>query len=290
MASGLKKVIEFKVQRFDPERNKRYMSTYKVPVRTGMTILDALLYIKDNLDGTLTFRHSCRMGQCGSCGIVVDGKPMLACYTQVLQLGSDSLVIEPLSNLPVIKDLVVDIQPFFDTYKRVKSFLIKPEEEFKKPQEFIQTPTDLKKFWDLTLCTKCSICYSACPAAIDVRFLGPSTLATNYRFITDSRDEGLDERLNAMSDNVWLCTSCHSCTLCCPKDVDSSTSVVNGRSLMVETAGIIPRTVKDVLTSASKYHNHMRMPPGKRTEWAKDLEIKELPAVGKADILYFVGC
>ena len=290
MVSELEKIIEFKIQRFDPEHNRSYISTYKVPVRTGMTLLDALLYIKDKLDGTLTFRHSCRMGQCGSCGILVNGKPMLACYTQVLQLGLDSLVIEPLSNLPVIKDLVVDIQPFFDTYKRVKSFLIRTEEELEKPQEFIQTPTDLKKYWDLTLCTKCSLCYSACPAAIDERFLGPSTLATNYRFITDSRDDGLNERLKAMSDNVWLCTSCHSCTLCCPKDVDSSTSVVDGRSLMVETAGLIPRTVKDVLTSASRYHNPMRTSPGKRTEWAKDLEIKELPAVGKADVLYFVGC
>ena len=290
MASGFEKVIEFKVQRFDPERKRRYLSTYKVPVRPGMTILDALLYIKDDLDGTLTFRHSCRMGQCGSCGILVNGKPMLACYTQVLPLGSDSLVIEPLSNIPVIKDLVVDIQPFFDTYKRVKLSLIRTEEELKKPQEFIQTPTDLKEYWDLTLCTKCSLCYSACPAAIDERFLGPSTLATNYRFITDSRDDGLNERLKAMVDNVWLCTSCHSCTLCCPKDVDSSTSVVNGRSLMVETPGLIPRTVKDVLTSASRYHNPMRMSPSKRTEWAKELEIEELPAVGKADVLYFVCC
>jgi len=290
VASGLEKVIEFKVQRFNPERNRRYISTYKVPARTGMTLLDALLYIKDNLDGTLTFRHSCRMGQCGSCGIMVNGKPMLACYTQVLHLESDSLVIEPLSNMPVIKDLVVDIQPFFDTYKRVKSFLTKTEEELKEPQEFIQTPADLNKYWNLTLCTKCSLCYSACPAAIDERFLGPSTLATNYRFITDSRDDGLDERLKAMSDNVWLCTSCHSCTLCCPKDVNSSTSVVDGRSLMVETAGLIPRTVKDVLTSASKFYNPMRMSPSKRTEWAKDLEIKEIQAVGKADILYFVCC
>ena len=90
MVSELEKVIEFKVRRFDPESNRRYMSTYKVPVRTGVTMLDALLYIKDNLDGTLTFRHSCRMGQCGSCGILVNGKPMLACYTQVLHLGSDT--------------------------------------------------------------------------------------------------------------------------------------------------------------------------------------------------------
>ena len=290
MASESEKIIEFKVQRFDPEHNKRSMSTYKVPVARGMTILDALLYIKDNLDATLTFRHSCRMGQCGSCGITVDGRPRLACYTQVLDLGTDSLLIEPLSNLPIIKDLVVDIEPFFDTYKRVTLSLIKTAEELKEPDEFMQTPADLKKYWDLTLCTKCAICYSACPAVLDERFLGPATLSTNYRFITDSRDEALDERLEAISDNVWLCTSCHTCTLNCPKDIDSSTSVVEERSLMVETSGLIPKTVQDVLTSASKYYNPMRMPPSRRTEWAKDLGIRELPAIGKADILYFPGC
>jgi len=290
MASEREKVVEFKVQRFDPESKRSYLSTYQVPVARGMTILEALNYIKDNLDATLSFRQSCRMGVCGSCAIKVDGKPRLACYTQVLDLKSDSLVIEPLSNMPIIKDLVVDIQPFFDTFKRVRLSLIKAEEELKKADEFVQTPGGLRKYWDLTLCTKCAICYSSCPAVLDRRFLGPSTLSANYRFITDSRDEGLDERLAAIADNVWLCTSCHTCTLNCPKEVDSSTSVVEERSLMVETSGLIPKNVQEVLTSAAKYHNPMRMPPGKRTEWAKELGIRELPAIGKADILYFPCC
>jgi succinate dehydrogenase/fumarate reductase iron-sulfur protein len=290
MASKREKVVEFKIERFDPEQNRHYMSTYQVPIHKGMTILDALNYIKDHLDATLSFRQSCRMGVCGSCGVKVDGKPRLACYTQVLDLGSDSLVIEPLSNMPIIKDLVVDIEPFFDMFKRVRLSLIKAEKEIEKEDEFVQTPEDLKKYWDLALCTKCAICYSSCPATLDRRFLGPSTLTANYRFITDSRDEGLDDRLDAITDNVWLCTSCHTCTLNCPKDVDSSTSVVEERSLMVETSGLIPKNVQEVLTSAAKYHNPMRMPPSKRTEWAKDLGIRELPAIGKADILYFPCC
>lgn len=94
--SEVEKIVEFKIHRFDPQRKRHYVSVYKVPVRKGTTLLDALMYIKDNSDETLTFRHSCRMGQCGSCGIMVNGKPMLACYTQVLHLNSDSLVIEPL--------------------------------------------------------------------------------------------------------------------------------------------------------------------------------------------------
>ncbi|OGP83211.1 MAG: hypothetical protein A2Z08_06110 [Deltaproteobacteria bacterium RBG_16_54_11] len=290
MASELEKVVEFKVQRFDPEGKRRYLSTYQVPIHRGMTILDALNYIKDNLDATLSFRQSCRMGVCGSCGVKIDGKPRLACYTQALDLGSDSLLIEPLSNLPVIRDLVVDIEPFFDTFKRVKLSLIKAKADLEKTDEFVQTPADLQGYWDRTLCTKCAICYSSCPAVLDRRFLGPSSLSANYRFILDSRDEGLDERLEAIADNVWLCTSCHTCTLNCPKDVDSSTAVVEERSLMIETSGLIPKNVQEVLTSAAKYHNPMRMPAGKRTEWAKDLQIKELPAIGKTDILYFPGC
>ncbi|MEM3697604.1 MAG: succinate dehydrogenase iron-sulfur subunit [Candidatus Bathyarchaeia archaeon] len=283
------KVVEFRIRRYDPDSKKSYISTYKVPILRGTTILDVLNYIKENLDETLTFRHSCRMGICGSCAVNVNGKPMLACYTQVLDLNADTIIIEPLSNLPVIKDLVVDIQPFFKNYRKIKNVLIKPAEAFKKPEEFIQSPEDLRKYWDLTLCTKCSVCYSACPAAIDERFLGPSALAVNYRFIADSRDEGLDERLKVMADNVWLCTACNSCTLFCPKLVNCASSVVEDRSLLVEM-GVVPRTVKDVLESVMKYHNPMGTHQSKRLAWAEGLNIKAYPNVTKADVLYFVCC
>ena len=290
MASKKEKVVEFKIKRFDPERDKRHLSTYKVPALTGMTILDALLYIKDKLDGTLTFRHSCRMGQCGSCGVLVNGKPMLACYTQVLQLGFDVLEIEPLPNLPVIKDLVVDFDSFFEKFVKIKPVLIKAEEELKKPTEFIQTPNDLKEYWDESICIKCSLCHGSCPAAIDMKFLGPSSLTTNYRFIVDTRDEGSSERLRTASETIWLCTSCSSCTLSCPKEIDCATVLDRERGFIVEEGILVPRTAKDVLASAFKYHNPLRMSPTKRTEWSKELEIKELPTAGKTDVLYFVGC
>ncbi|MEM2518000.1 MAG: succinate dehydrogenase iron-sulfur subunit [Candidatus Bathyarchaeia archaeon] len=283
------KVVEFRIRRYDPDTNRSYMSTFKVPIRRGTTILDVLNYVKENFDETLTFRHSCRMGICGSCAVNVNGKPMLACYTQVLDLNADTVTIEPLSNLPVIKDLVVDIQPFFQNFRKIKTVLIKPAEAFKKPVEFTQLPEDLKKYWDLTLCTKCSICYSACPAAIDERFLGPSALTANYRFVADSRDEGLDERLKPMADNVWLCTSCNSCTLFCPKLVNCANSVVEDRSLLVEM-GAIPRTVKDVLESVMKYHNPMGTHQSRRMAWAEGLNVKTYPNVTRADVLFFVCC
>jgi succinate dehydrogenase/fumarate reductase iron-sulfur protein len=289
MTTQTEKIVELKIRRFDPQSKRQYVSTYKVPVRKGTTILEALQYIKDNLDGTLTFRHSCRMGICGSCGVNVNGKPMLACYTQVLDIKADSVTLEPLSNMPVIKDLVVDIQPFFDTYKRIKTILMKREEELKKPEEFVQTPRELKKYWDLALCIKCSICNSACPAAIDERFLGPSALTANYRFVSDSRDEGGEERLKPMADNIWLCTQCNSCTVFCPKLIGCANAIVDDHSLVIE-AGTIPRTVKDVLMSVVRYHNPMGMHPSKRMEWSKDLKIKTFPTTMKADILYFTCC
>jgi len=290
MTAEKEKITEFRIHRFDPEGNKSYLSVYKVPTRVGMTILDGLNYIKDNLDGTLTFRQQCRMGQCGSCGVTVNGKPVLACYTQVLQLGADVLEIEPLPNMPVIKDLVVDVHPFLEKYVKIKPVLMKAEEELKKPTEFIQMPSDLKKYWDESICTKCSLCYASCPAAIDKGFLGPSGLTTNYRFIVDTRDDGLSERLKTASETIWLCTSCSSCTLSCPKEIDCSTMLDNERSFIVEEGVLVPRTAKDVLTSAFKYHNPLRMSAGKRTEWSNGLEIKELPVVGKTSVLYFVCC
>jgi succinate dehydrogenase/fumarate reductase iron-sulfur protein len=220
---------------------------------------------------------------------MVNDKPMLACYTQVLQLNSETFELEPLQTFPVIKDLVVDIQPFIDTYKRIKLTLQKPEQELKKTEEFRQSPADHKKYWDLTLCTKCSICHSVCPAAIDEKFLGPATLATNYRFLTDSRDEAPDERLKPMADNIWLCTQCNSCTQSCPKLVNASSSIVDERGLMVE-ASAVPRTVRDVLTGVVKYHNPMGSQPSKRMDWAKDLNVKTFPAISQADVLYFVCC
>jgi Fe-S oxidoreductase len=155
--------------------------------------------------------------------------------------------------------------------------------------EFVQMPADLKKYWSLTLCIKCSICYSACPAAIDERFLGPATLTANYRFITDSRDEGCDQRLKPMADNIWLCTQCNSCTLFCPKLLECANAIVDDHSLVVE-AGNIPRTVKDVLESVYKYHNPMGTHQSRRMEWTKELKVKTYPAVTEADILYFVCC
>jgi len=285
----VEKMVELKIKRYDPENKRHYTSTYKVPARKGTTVLDALIYVKDNLDETLTFRHSCRMGICGSCAVNINGKPMLACYTQLLDLNADTLNIEPIATLPLIRDLVVDIDPFFEKMKKLKLTLAKPEEVLKKLEEFTQSPEQLKKYWDYTLCIKCSICYSACPAAIDERFLGPAALTQNFRFIADSRDEGATERLKPMSDNIWLCTQCNSCTKFCPKLVQCANALVEDHSLLVE-AGNVPKTVIDVLERVYKYRNPMGTHQSKRMDWAKDLTVKAYPEATNADVLLFTCC
>ena len=283
------KIVKFVVRRWDPEGERFFTSIYEVPVRKGMTLLDALLYIKENLDETLAFRYSCRMGICGSCAVRVNGKPMPVCNVQVLDLGTDTVVLEPLANLPPIRDLVVELEPFFKRFKAIKPYLLRPPGE--PEEEFRQELEVFKRYWPLSPCIFCASCLSACPASIDDAFLGPSALMTNYRFIIDTRDAGLEERLKTVSETIWLCTSCASCTLVCPKEIDVSNAIVDEKSVLVEEGRVI-RRVADVLEAAMTYHNPLGRLQAKRLEWAEGLEppIPLAPELGKAERLLFVCC
>jgi len=283
------KIVKFVVKRWDPVKKAFFTSTYDVPVKKGTTVLDALLYIKERLDETLVFRYSCRMGICGSCAIKVNGKATTACNTQVLELGTDTVVIEPLDNLPLIRDLVVDIEPFFERFKAIKPYLLRPPGE--PEEEFRQEPEVFKRYWPLSPCISCASCFSACPASIDDAFLGPSALMTTYRFMIDTRDAGLEERVKAIADTVWLCTSCASCTLVCPKEIEVSDAIVEGKAILVEE-GRIARRIADVLENAMTYHNPLGRLQAKRLEWAQELD-KPVPLaseLGKAPRLLFTCC
>jgi len=225
-------MVTLNVVRYNPEKKQYVTSTYKVPAKKGMTLLDALLYIRDNLDGTLTVRHSCRMGLCGSCAVIANGKHVLACYTQLLNLGTDTITVMPLQNLPMIKDLVPDLKPFFEKYKPIKPYLIKPEEAMKEKTEFIQTPEALQKYWNTTLCIKCGLCYSACPVVkSNESFPGPAQVTTLYRFTVDSRDEGREERLK--HTGPWLCYYCGDCSKSCPKGVEPGEAIMSMRRHLI---------------------------------------------------------
>ncbi len=226
----LEEVI-FKVFRYDPSRDREgRFQTYKVPLVKGLTVLDALIYIKENLDPTLSMRYSCRMASCGSCGMTINGLPRLACYTQVKELNSKIIVVEPLVNFPKLRDLVSDFEDFFAKHKAMKPYLIRGDkEEQESPiDQYRQSDEELLQYLQFAYCIKCGLCYAACPvAATDKEFPGPQALAQLYRYYADSRDQAGEARLR-IADNshgIWRCHFAASCSYVCPKGVDPALAI-----------------------------------------------------------------
>jgi len=223
--------ITFRVQRYNPENgSKPYIQEFIVPSSRGMTVLDGLIYIKENLDSTIAFRASCRMAICGSCGMLINNYPHLACHTQIEEFHSDRLTIKPLPNFPIIKDLVVDLTPFFEIHKAIKPYILRNDlEEMENPvSEYAQSHQELENFLQFTYCIKCGICVSACPtSASDKLFHGPQALAQCYRYCADNRDDGELERFPVVGTDhgVWHCHLAGACSESCPKGVDPALAI-----------------------------------------------------------------
>ncbi len=231
--------IIMKIKRWDPDEGRFFISTYEIPVYKGMTILEAFTYIKENLDHSLAYRGSCRMATCGTCGVIVNGKPVLACATQILHLNTNTVLVEPLKNLPLVRDLIVDHTVFFEKQKEIKPYLIRRnEEEYWDPvREYIQTPEEHEEYMQFSYCLTCALCYSACPTSgTNKSYLGPQALTNAYRFIADSRDEGILERLDIVDspDGCWGCHLAGSCSEVCPKGVDPALAIQLLRKKLAE--------------------------------------------------------
>lgn len=184
-------MITVKIKRFDGK--KSWWQEYKIEaVSKKITVLDLLVKIKEELDPTLSFRYSCRMAICGSCGMVINGLPRLACQTLVGDLGDSYIKIEPMWNHRVIKDLVVDLEPDFEKVRIVKPYIIRDLREiYEEDKEFGQRPEDLEKYYNFAYCIQCGICMAACPiVGSNEKFLGPMALNAAYRWSADSRDRG----------------------------------------------------------------------------------------------------
>jgi succinate dehydrogenase / fumarate reductase iron-sulfur subunit len=223
--------ITFKVQRYDPEQDGvvRFQE-FTVPTSHGMTVLEGLLYIKENLDSSLAFRTSCRMGVCGSCGMLINNYPHLACHTQIEEFHSRKLTIKSLPNVPIIKDLVPDLTLLFERHKSIKPYIIRcDQEEMRSPSaEYTQTPEELNSFFQFTYCVKCGICVAACPtSASDKVFLGPQALSQCYRYCADNRDQGHAERIGLVDTEhgVWHCHLAGACSESCPKGLDPALAI-----------------------------------------------------------------
>lgn len=223
--------LTFKVQRYLPGKDKKpYMQEFTIPLRKGMTVLDGLIYIKENIDNTLSFRSSCRMGICGSCGMFINNFPMLACHTPVEELGRDTIEVRSLPNFAVIRDLVADLDPLFEKHKSIKPYIVTPErEEAEGPTaELLQSAEELEGYMQFAYCVKCGLCMAACPTvATDDLFLGPQPLGQAYRYCTDTRDTGAKERFHQADSRhgVWLCHLAGACSEACPKGVDPALAI-----------------------------------------------------------------
>lgn len=223
--------INFHVTRYNPECDpKPYIKTYTIPVREGMTVLDGLHYIKENVDPSLVWRFSCRMGVCGSCGMLLNGQPTLACNTQILHIATTDLTVGPLPNFEIIRDLVPDLMTMFDKHKSLQPHIVRADEEAMNTAEgeFYQSPDELEAYLQFTYCIKCGCCMGACPTlATDVRYLGPMPLAAAQRYNRDSRDEGRNER-NELTGAPYGAFRCHyagECSRACPKGVDPARAI-----------------------------------------------------------------
>ena len=225
------KKLVFKVQRYEPiGEEKPHLEEFTVPFTKGMTVLDGLIYIKEEIDNTLAFRTSCRMGICGSCGMLINNFPHLACHTPVEELRKDMLEIKALPNFAIVKDLISDLTPLFEKHKSVQPYILRSDsQEVEEPSgEFSQSPQELEDYEQFAYCIKCGICMAGCPTvATDRLFLGPQPLAQAYRYLADSRDEGGKERLLAVdtAHGVWLCHLAGACSEACPKGVDPALAI-----------------------------------------------------------------
>jgi succinate dehydrogenase iron-sulfur subunit len=221
--------MTLRVARYRPEHGPDpYVDEFEVPYRDDMVVLDALNHIKDEIDGSLTYRWSCRMGVCGSCGMMVNGVPRLTCSTFLREFRPEPVVVEPLENFPVIRDLVVDLTDFLEKLKEVKPWVIREHEGQVGDGEYLQTPEEVDRYKQFSMCINCMLCYSACPVyAQDSNFLGPAVIALASRYNLDSRDQGRSQRDEALGVDwgIWDCTFVGECSVVCPKDVDPAAAI-----------------------------------------------------------------
>ena len=223
--------VHIKIQRFRPdERQRLQFNEYEVDTKPGMTVNDALFAIKEKLDGSISWRVSCRMGICGSCGMKINGRWMLACQTQLADLGTNRIILEPMPNYPIIKDLVSDLTELYMKHRKVKPFIIRTDrEEFEKPtREYVQTSEQMESYLQFAYCIMCGLCNSACPVIpTDQKFIGPQALAQAFRYNADSRDEDASSRLEVVDEphGCWRCHFAGACSAVCPRGVDPALAI-----------------------------------------------------------------
>jgi succinate dehydrogenase / fumarate reductase iron-sulfur subunit len=228
--------VTIKIFRYNPEKDKKpSYKTYKLEAIETDRVLDLLEKVKGYQDGTLSFRRSCAHGICGSDAMRINGFNRLACKTLVRDTGT-KITVQPLLGMRVIKDLIVDMEPFFDNYKKVLPYFINDDPEPEK--ERFQSAEQRALFDDTTKCILCACCTTSCPSFwANEKYAGPAAIVAAHRFIFDSRDKAASERLKILNE-VWGVFRCHTvfnCTLACPREIQITKAI--GEVKMALTTG-----------------------------------------------------
>ena len=228
--------VELRILRYDPERDtKPHEERYLVESEPMDRVLDLLHKVKYEQDGTLTFRRSCAHGVCGSDAMLINGRNRLACKIRVDQLGKKVITVAPLPGLPLVKDLVVDMEAFFEKFRSVQPYL--QTTDMPPIRERIQTAAERERYDDTTKCILCAACTSSCPSFwAQPAYVGPAAIVNAHRFIFDSRDDAADERLEILADKdgVWRCRTIFNCTDACPRGIHITQAILEVSSRIVE--------------------------------------------------------
>ena len=223
--------VTYRIRRFDPDCDSApHWEEYRIPYSAGMTVLDGLWRVKETRAPDLAWRSSCRMGVCGSCGMLVNGKARLACNTQVTELGGGRVVVAPLPNFDIVRDLVPELAPMFDTHRALMPYLIRDDaQEQEHPTgEFWQSAHELEQYLQFSYCIKCGCCMAACPTyATDPLYSGPMPLGQAQRYNSDTRDGGFSTRKRVLAGEAgpWRCHYAGECSRVCPKGVDPAKAI-----------------------------------------------------------------
>ncbi|MGH8867820.1 MAG: succinate dehydrogenase iron-sulfur subunit [Actinomycetes bacterium] len=220
--------LTLRIRRYNPETDDEpHWEDHRLTVEPTEKLLDVLHRVKWEVDGTLTFRRSCAHGVCGSDAMRVNGVNRLACKSLVKDLNpARPITVEPIKGLPVLKDLVVDMEPFFESYREVMPFLVTSGNE--PSRERLQSPEDRARFDDTTKCILCAACTTSCPVFwTDGQYFGPAAIVSAHRFIFDSRDEAADQRLEILNEKegVWRCRTTFNCTDACPRGIEVTKAI-----------------------------------------------------------------
>ncbi len=219
--------ITLKLFRYNPEKDKKpYYDTFTVEAEPTDRVLDLMENVKGHQDGSLSFRRSCAHGVCGSCAMRINGQNRLACKTLVQDIKSTRITVEPILGLPVLKDMIVDMDPFFDHYKSVMPYFVNDDPA--PAQERIQSVEDRERFDDTTKCILCGACTTSCPSFwSNDEYVGPAAIVNAHRFIFDSRDKGAAERLQILNDQfgVYRCRTIFNCTVACPREIQITQAI-----------------------------------------------------------------